>query len=59
MERAIPIIRKRQPAVANEALQKVSEMLKAVRFGSVTIVIQDGQVLQIEKTEKFRLTHGR
>jgi hypothetical protein len=31
------------------------EALRTIRFGTVTLVVQDGKVIQIEKNEKFRL----
>ncbi len=34
---------------------KIREALKAIRYGTVTLVIQDGRVVQIEKSEKIRL----
>lgn len=34
---------------------KVSELLKAIKYGSITLVIQDGVVVQIETSEKIRL----
>ncbi|MGD0153702.1 MAG: YezD family protein [Thermacetogeniaceae bacterium] len=30
-------------------------LLKDLRYGSVTLVVQDGKVIQIEKVEKVRL----
>lgn len=36
-------------------LQKLLDIVKTVRYGSVTILIQDGQVVQIDKIEKMRL----
>ncbi|WP_445490878.1 YezD family protein [Niallia sp. 03133] len=30
-------------------------MLSSMKFGSITIVVQDGKVIQIEKNEKIRL----
>ena len=34
----------------------VREALKAIRFGTVTLVIQDGLVIQVDKCEKIRLS---
>jgi hypothetical protein len=34
--------------------QLVQEQVRSVRFGVVQIVVHDGQVVQIERTEKFR-----
>ena len=36
-------------------LREVAAALRGMRFGSVTIVVQDGVVIQIDKTEKRRL----
>ncbi|PLT31922.1 DUF2292 domain-containing protein [Peribacillus deserti] len=30
-------------------------MLAEVKYGSITLVVQDGKVIQIEKNEKVRL----
>ncbi|OIJ13458.1 DUF2292 domain-containing protein [Anaerobacillus alkalilacustris] len=30
-------------------------MLKGVKYGSITLVVQDGKVIQLEKNEKHRL----
>ncbi|MEK7323377.1 MAG: YezD family protein [Pseudomonadota bacterium] len=35
-------------------LQKVVEVIKTLRYGSVEIVIHDGKVVQIERREKVR-----
>lgn len=36
-------------------LKNLLDTIAAVRFGSVTLIIQDGKVIQIEKQEKIRL----
>lgn len=38
-----------------EVLERISQAIRGVRFGSVEVVIQDGRVIQIERKEKFRL----
>jgi hypothetical protein len=38
-----------------EWLEVVSEQIATLRFGIVQIVVHDGRVVQIEKTEKVRL----
>jgi hypothetical protein len=35
--------------------RQVREALRVIRFGTVTLVIQDGKVIQIDKSEKIRL----
>ena len=38
-----------------ELVRLLREALRSIRFGTVTLVIQDGRVIQVEKNEKFRL----
>lgn len=38
-----------------ELVLMLREALRTIRFGTVTLVIQDGRVIQVEKNEKFRL----
>jgi hypothetical protein len=48
--------RERDADDATEAvLAQIRGVLQGLRFGSVTIVIQDGVVVQIDRTEKRRL----
>ena len=37
-------------------LEKIAELIETVKYGTVTIVIQDGKIVQLEKHEKLRLT---
>jgi hypothetical protein len=40
----------------NRDLEKlVRESLSSIRFGTVTLVVQDGRVIQVDKSEKIRL----
>lgn len=34
---------------------KIKTMLESMKFGSITLVVQDGKVIQLEKNEKVRL----
>jgi hypothetical protein len=36
-------------------LAEIESAVRSIRFGTVQIVIQDGVVVQIDKTEKVRL----
>lgn len=36
-------------------LQQIQEALRGLRFGAVSIIVQDGVVVQIDRTEKRRL----
>lgn len=37
------------------ALQLIDQAVAEIRFGAVTLIIQDGYIIQIEKNEKIRL----
>ena len=37
-------------------LEAIQEAVESIRFGVVQLIIQDGRVVQIDKTEKIRLT---
>ena len=34
---------------------KLNDLMKGMRYGTVTIIVQDGKIIQIDKTEKHRL----
>ncbi|WP_066259913.1 YezD family protein [Neobacillus drentensis] len=34
-------------------------MLDTLKFGSITLVVQDGKIVQIEKNEKVRLQSNK
>jgi hypothetical protein len=38
-----------------ELEKRIRTALKEIRFGAVSLVIQDGRVIQIDKSEKIRL----
>ncbi len=45
-----------RPSVLPEpVLAALMEALRGVRFGTVTVIIQDGRVVQIDRTERRRL----
>lgn len=36
-------------------MNKIREFLETIQYGSVTVIVQDGKVIQIEKNEKVRI----
>ena len=45
-----------QPDPWNRDLEKViRDALKSIRFGTVSLVVQDGRVIQVDKNEKIRI----
>lgn len=41
--------------ISDAELDQVRQSLQGLLFGSVSIVIQDGVIVQIDRTEKYRL----
>jgi hypothetical protein len=40
---------------SRELERLVRETLTTIRFGTVTLVVQDGRVIQVDKSEKIRI----
>jgi hypothetical protein len=40
---------------SDELEQVLREALRTIKFGSVTLIIQDGRIIQVDKSEKVRL----
>ncbi|RLS31014.1 MAG: DUF2292 domain-containing protein [Planctomycetota bacterium] len=43
-------------AERHPAIDRIDDALRDLRYGSVLAIVQDGVVVQIERTEKTRLT---
>jgi hypothetical protein len=43
------------PSRPAAALDRIGEALEGLRYGSVLVIVQDGVVIQIERTEKTRI----
>ncbi|WP_230199035.1 YezD family protein [Geotalea daltonii] len=39
-----------------ELEEKVKDSLASIRFGTLTLIIQDGKVIRMDRNEKIRLT---
>ena len=48
-----------QDTMVDDALNQIRDSLRGLRFGSVNIIVQDGVVIQIDRTEKRRLRGTR
>lgn len=42
-------------AITSEQMEHILELANSIRYGSITLVLQDGILTQIEKNEKIRL----
>lgn len=40
--------------LSDDQLQAILNQIAGIRYGSVTVIIQDGRVVQIERNEKIR-----
>ena len=38
-------------------LNTILKMMENIKYGSLTIIIQDGKVIQIDKNEKYRINN--
>ena len=45
-----------QPGVPEATVQAILQALTGLRYGQVTVIVQDGRVMQIDRTDRFRLT---
>lgn len=40
--------------VKSDELKKIDEIIKTIKFGSLTIHVEDGRIIQVDKNEKIR-----
>jgi hypothetical protein len=45
--------------VAEQGWQEVRDALRGLQFGSVTVILQDGVIVQVERLEKRRVCRRR
>lgn len=43
---------------SSQAIERVREALAGLRYGTVTVVVHDGVVVQVERMEKIRLARS-
>jgi len=48
-----------ESAVCESILDQVRDALRGLRFGQVTIIVQDGQVVQIDRLDRRRVLTNR
>lgn len=47
------------PDISEAELEKIRDVLQGLLFGSVAITVQDGVIVQIDRTEKHRLRKAK
>lgn len=40
---------------SNEIIANIIKLVRDIKFGQVSIIIQDGEIIQVDKVEKIRL----
>lgn len=48
-------VKKEKPVLNTQNIEKLESILSTMKYGSVTIYMQDKKIVQIEKTEKYRM----
>ena len=48
-------VKKEKPVLDTQNIKKLEAILSTMKYGSVTIYMQDKKIVQIEKTEKYRM----
>lgn len=41
--------------IINESLERILGMVEQINYGSITLLIQNGSLIQIDKNEKIRI----
>lgn len=41
--------------IENKKLEEILRMVQKIKYGSVTLIIQDGVIIQVDKNEKIRM----
>lgn len=42
--------------ISDQQMEQIRKIAKNIRYGTVTLVFQDGILIQIDRSEKIRLT---
>jgi hypothetical protein len=58
-DNAVPSAANNGRLPTDDELREIAASLRGLRFGSVSIVVQDGVIIQIDRTEKKRLRTRR
>jgi len=58
-ERPIASVSQRAVTVEPQALHRIQDALRGLRYGTVTVIVQDGVIVQVDRTEKLRLQRPR
>ena len=48
-------VRRNESSLDHEATEAIRHALRGLRFGQIVVVVQDGVVVQVDRTERRRL----
>jgi hypothetical protein len=51
----LPRLARPRAGRAADALEQVEQALHGLQYGQVTVIVQDGVVVQVERTDRMRL----
>lgn len=55
---ARPVTNLKSPPDQDSMMTRIAEALRALRFGRIEIMVQDGQIVLVEKHERERIHRG-
>ncbi|MBP3783303.1 MAG: YezD family protein [Butyrivibrio sp.] len=44
-----------QVELTRQQIETINNLLSGLKFGNIVLIVQDGKIIQIDKTEKHRL----
>ncbi len=57
--RRMPRLPRAEGGNAGRVMDRVQEALDGLRYGEVTVVVQDGIIVQVERTDRMRLSRPK
>ena len=50
-----PKTKKSGGVLSPEQIENIKQLADGIRYGTITLVFQDGELIQLDKSEKFRI----
>lgn len=55
LDEAPVTVRRNETSLDHEALEAIRHALRGLRYGQIIVIVQDGVVVQVDRTERRRL----
>ena len=52
--RGVTGMERKLKVIEEDEFLRIKDMISSIRYGNVNVIIQDGRIVQIEKSEKLR-----